>query len=395
MNILFWMNTSFQTTSRHLLIAILDELSKNGNCITVLKKKVDDETEELPEELAGSGIRCISIPMKASDRGNLIARYLKDIEYTVKCKRFLNEEYDAVFVQSSNVAGFVFRILQKKQPRAFTTFNVQDIFPQNAVYSGTLSKNGIPYRFLKHVQCSAYRNADRIITISEDMKELLVDDCGVDSEKIEVIYNWSYKDDVYSKDSLNNKAVSEIYKPGKFNVVYAGNIGRMQNVDVIIEAAKLLKDNKDIWFYIIGNGVYREKLQSRAEEYGIVNISFFPMQPAETAPSIYGLADVNIIPLKKDVYKTALPSKTATCIACQSPVIFAMGKSSKFGKKAVSETGCLLIDSDDVLGLAESIKFIEKGNIDFETGDFFRKYMSKTVNSRRYAEIITRGLRRW
>lgn len=389
MNVLFWMSTSFQTTSRHLLIAILDELTAAGNRVTVLKKKVDDETEDLPEELAGRDIQCISIPVTSSKKSNLIARYLRDVEYIKKCKKYLKPSYDAVFVQSSNVAGLVFKALHKQQPKAIKTFNVQDTFPQNTIYSGTLSEKSLPYRLLKAVQNYAYKNSDYIITISEDMKELLVNDCGVDPSKVEVVYNWSYGDKAYDLASLNVEAVSHIFREGYFNVVYAGNIGMMQNVDVIIEAAKLLKDHQSIWFQIIGNGVYRDKLQARVQEYGIKNISFLPMQPAELAPSIYGFAGVNVIPLKQGVYKTALPSKTATCMACQKPVIFAIGKKSEFGKRVAEETGCLLVDSDDAKELADAITMIEAGTIEVKTSEFFYKNMTKTANSRRYADIIT------
>ena len=68
--------------------------------------------------------------------------------------------------------------------------------------------------------------------------------------------------------------VSKMFKKGIFNVVYAGNIGVMQNVDILIETAKLMKDDKSVWFHIIGNGVYKDKLKARAKEYGITNISF-------------------------------------------------------------------------------------------------------------------------
>ena len=388
MNVLFWMSTSFQTTSRHLLIAILDELTAAGNHVTVLKKKVDDETEDLPEELAGRDIQCISIPVTASKKSNLIARYLKDVEYINKCKKFLNSSYDAVFVQSSNVAGLVFRALHKQQPKAIKTYNVQDTFPQNTVYSGTLSEKSLPYRLLKAVQDYAYKNSDYIITISEDMKELLVNDCGVDPLKVEVVYNWSYQDELYENVDLS--PVAHMFSNDCFNVVYAGNIGVMQNVDILIEAANLMKAEKDVWFHIIGNGVYKDKLEARAKEYGITNISFWPMQPPEMAPPIYSAADVNVIPLVRDVYRTALPSKTATCLACQKPIIFAIGKESKFGQKVMNEAGCPVVEADKAEELVEAIKRIQSGERNIKTGVFFLNYCKKTDNSKKYAETITR-----
>ena len=385
LKILFWMSTSFQTTSRHLLISILTELCKADHQITVLKKKVGDEQEELPPELAGKNIDCVSVKVKASNKSNLVSRYLNDFWYIKKCERYLTKDFDAVFLQSTNVAGFAVKAVRKKLPDAAITFNVQDVFPYNAVFGGKLKKNSLVFKVLASVQRYAYKHADHIITISEDMKETLVAD-GTDASKIEVIYNWSYQDELYENVDLN--AVSHMFSKDFFNVVYAGNIGVMQNVDILIESAKLMKDDNKIWFHIIGSGVYKEKLEERAKEYGITNISFWPMQPPELAPAIYSAADVNVIPLVKDVYRTALPSKTATCLACQKPIIFAIGKTSKFGQKIAQEAGCQVVEADDPEELLEAIRKIQSGETANKEGKFFLNYCGITENSRKYAEII-------
>ena len=385
MKVLFWMSTSFKTTSRHLLISILNELSNAGHEITVVKKKVGDETEELPEELLKSGINCVSVAVKTSNKANLVARYLKDLEYVKKCKKYLTNDYDAVFIQSNNVAGMAVKAVRKKIPNAKITFNVQDIFPYNAVFGGKLKKNSLVFKVLAAVQRYGYNHADHIITISEDMKDTLVAD-GVEASKIAVVYNWSYQDEPYENVDLN--PVANMFNKNFFNVVYAGNIGVMQNVDIVIEAAKLMKDDDSVWFHIIGNGVYKEKLEAKAKEYGIKNISFWPMQPPELAPAIYSAADVNVIPLVKDVFRTALPSKTATCFAYGKPVVFAIGKESKFGQKVLNETGCPVVESDDAKELSDAIKAVKCGEIKCKTKEFFKKNMSISANSRKYGEII-------
>ena len=202
MKVLFWMSTSFQTTSRHLLISVLDEMQKAGHQITVLKKITDGETEELPLELSNRGIKCISVPLEKTKKNNFVKRYLKDIEYILKCNSFLNDRYDAVFVQSTNVAGFVFYMLQKKQKSAIKTLNVQDAFPDNTVFSSIISENSLLYKALRVLQAYAYRKADHIITISEDIKDLLC--CYmIPSEKIEVVYNWSYQDAALNREAEN------------------------------------------------------------------------------------------------------------------------------------------------------------------------------------------------
>ena len=203
---------------------------------------------------------------------------------------------------------------------------------------------GIVYKILSAEQRYAYRHADQIITISEDMKELLIE-IGADSQKTDVVYNWSYTDNLYRYEDVYNEKIEKYLSTGKFNVVYAGNIGAMQNVDVVVETAKLMQDEEDVHFHIFGDGMYKERLQHEAE--GLSNISFWPMQPSELAPSIYAMADVNVIPLAPNIYRTALPSKTATCIACQKPIVMAIGKESVFGRKLSQVEAVKLVDSSN------------------------------------------------
>lgn len=388
MKILFWMFIGFDkhATSEHLLSAIIEQLCKQGNSVHIIQKNTGGIFNPIPESLSRYPVTTDVVPFQAADKGSFIARYLTELKYIYSCNKLFTADYDAVFIQSTTVAGFAVRVIRKKYPRAVVTFNVQDIFPYNAVYSGIVAKNNILFKILAGIQRYGYKHSDHIITISEDMKDTLVSD-GIETEKIEYIYNWSYQDEVYENVDLT--PVGHMFESSYFNVVYAGNIGIMQNVDIIIEAAKLMKDEKTIWFHIIGNGVYKDKLEAKAKKFGINNISFWNMQPPSIAPAIYSAADVNIIPLVKNVYRTALPSKTATCLACQKPIIFAIGKSSKFGQKIIDEAGCLVVEPDRADELSVAIKQIKDGVRINKTGIFFKKYCSITQNSQKYAEIIT------
>ena len=388
MRVLFWMFIGFDrhATSEHLLSAIIERLCEAGHSVHIIQKDTGGDLPIIPEKLSRYDVTTDVIPYQAADKGNFIARYLAELKYINNCKKFIASNYDAVFIQSNNLAGFAVKAIRNKLPKAIVTFNVQDIFPYNVVFSGTIRKNSVMFCVLAGIQRYGYKHSDHVITISEDMKDTLVAD-ETEVDKVEVIYNWSYQDETY--ENVDLAPVAHVFKKDYFNVVYAGNIGVMQNVDIIIEAAKLMKDDNDVWFHIIGNGVYREKLELRASEYGIKNISFWPMQPPELAPVIYSAADVNVIPLIKDVYKTALPSKTATCLACQKPIIFAIGMDSKFGQKCMKEAGCSVVESDHPDELVEAIQKILNGEKDEKAGKFFRKYCGITENSGKYAEIIT------
>lgn len=373
-------------------MAMIEQLCRAGHSVHIIQKGTGGQLPAIPQTLAQYAVTTDVIPFKAASKGNFVARYLGELKYVHDCKKVLRAGYDAVFIQSNTVAGFAVGAVRAVLPKARVTFNVQDIFPYNAVFGGSIKQNGALFRVLAAVQRYGYKHSDHIVTISEDMKDTLVQD-GTAASKIQVIYNWSYQDEVYEDRDMD--CLPEMFDSTYFNVVYAGNIGMMQNVDILIEAARLLKGHKDIWFHIIGDGLYKEKLQEKAKKYELRNLSFWPMQPSELAPTIYSAASVNVIPLVKNVYRTALPSKTATCLACRKPVIFAIGKESKFGQKVMQETGCLVVESDRPEELVAAIKvMLAKKEWTF-TGDFFGRYCKRTENSRKYAQIIAGKLETW
>ena len=395
MKVLFLMNGSFSchSTSEHLLEAIILQLASNGNQVHVIQMLKETDKLTLPDTIKELAVTTEAVYIKPQNKTNFVVRYLNVLKNYAHCKCAIkrNSESDAVFLQSTNGAGFAVKLVRKYLRNAVITYNVQDIFPYNLAYSGKLKKNGIVFKTLAGIQRYGYRNSDHIITISEDMKDTLISD-GIPSEKIEVVYNWSYQDEPY--ENIDTTRVSHMFDNKYFNVVYAGNIGVMQNVDILVEAAKLMKDDATVWFHIIGDGVYKEKLIARAKDYEISNISFWPMQPPELAPLIYHSADVNVIPLVKNVYRTALPSKTATCLACQKPIIFAIGKKSKFGNKVMNEADCVVVESDDPSELRDSIYYYKNNNHKGRGFRFYQENCLKTYNSKQYANIITEGCMR-
>lgn len=389
MRILFWMNTGFRTTSRHILISVLRALCEKGHKVTVVHKAENDIADIL-RDFSNYDIEFHAINVKKAAKANLIHRFILEVIYLFKSQKSIVKNFDVAFVQSSNMLGLYVWYLRNKNKKARIVLNVQDIFPINASFSGNLSKKGVVYKILSAMQSYAYKKASHIITISEDMKKILVEE-GAEESKVSVIYNWSYQDQLYDHKSIDFTNVSHMFNTEKFNVVYAGNIGVMQNVEIVVRTANLLKENKKIHFHVIGDGVRKDKLVSMAKELSLDNISFWPMMSSLDAPSIYSSADVNVIPLVKDVYKTALPSKTATCIACGKPIIFCIGTDSLFANKAKKEIGCFLADSHDYEGLRNAILSVYNNPATSDYKVYFESYFQMSKNSDKYAEIIAKN----
>lgn len=395
MKILMWLSIGLdrRTPSEHLLTAIVEALYEKGHTVHILQKSSGGDKPSLPDNMARLGVTTTCVSQNQAGKSNFVGRYLADLQYVMKCRKYLKTlEFDRVFMQSSNVAGMQTATLRQLHRNVPLTFNVQDIFPENAVYSRTMKKDSMPYRVLSAIQKKAYRDADRIITISEDMKDQLLE-LGVDEDKISVIYNWSYQDEVYDPEQTTSEVVDRLMPEDDFNVVYAGNIGLMQNVEIVVETAAKMKNEPKIRFHIFGDGLYRKKLEARTQELGLENVVFHDMLPAEHAPALYCKADVNIIPLAENIYRTALPSKTATCLACQKPIILAIGEKSRFGHVLSKKTGCKITGSNDAEGMAKAILSIYEEKNELSVKEIFSQAFRLSANSAAYAQIIAENRR--
>lgn len=395
MKVLFLLNMDFtsQGPSNHLFEGILKKSLEDGNIVHLIKKSIKNKNPNTPEEiLKNKNISADSIKIDETEKTNFIARYLVDLIYAFKCVKYYRKkkEFDVVFLQSCNTAFFHIALLKffLKKP---ILYNVQDIFPDNTSTIGVLKKSNIIYKILYFMQNQAYKNADRIITISEDMKKTLIEK-KISADKIEVVHNWSYSDNFINIKDTENKFLKKYgISNNQFKVVYAGKIGALQNVEIIVKAANKLKDNKKIDFYIIGDGIKKSEIISYVNDNNLKNIKFFPLHPSEYATHIYSMADINIIPLKKGVIKTALPSKTATCLICEKPIIACVDVDSKYSKMIASCEKCYSVDSNDVSELAKCIENNFNNGVGGRSKDLrklFEDIFLQEVNIKKYIDCM-------
>ena len=157
---------------------------------------------------------------------------------------------DCVYLVSTPpIQGLIGAFMKKKKHIPFV-YNVQDIFPDSLVGSGLAKKNGFLWRLGSYITRFTYKYCDRIIVISQDFKNNLLSK-GVPENKIEVIYNWVDEDKVYPVEDSMNPLFDEFnITRSKFRVVYAGNLGNAQNIDILIDAASRLKNSDNIEFII-------------------------------------------------------------------------------------------------------------------------------------------------
>lgn len=323
-----------QYSDYHLMRDILLEILGKGHHVVLIQKQYFD-IPNYPTQFEpywGKQLKVYNIRFEKKKSNNLKVRYLADILYYAKaCKLLRTFSPQAIFLQSNNTAFYTV-FYARHILKCPVLYNEQDIFPENALYAGILTSKSLIYRIAHLLQWYTYKNVAALSTISEDMKATIVTKYGIPPSKVEVIYNWGHEGLGANEENKNSFLIRYPKRKNEFRVVYAGNLGKMQNVELILRTAQNMKTVSDVTFYIVGGGVNKEALLGFAEVNQLENVKFVDMQPPEEVADLYASADVNLIPLKKGLIYAALPSKTADCLLANKPIITCVDKESSFAE---------------------------------------------------------------
>ena len=256
---------------------------------------------------------------------------LRALRYTLVCIKHFNRAVfskdarscDLMFISSTPPIQGAMAALVKKCRRDHIPFiyNLQDIFPDSLVGTGLAKKDGILWKIGRVIEDFTYRNAEKIIVISQDFKRNIMAK-GVPEEKIEVIYNWVDEQAVVHIPREENKLFEKYnLDPNKFYITYCGNIGLTQNMDLLLDVAKELSSEENIHFVLVGEGADKTRVKARVENENINNISFLPFQPYEDISHVFSLGNAGLIISKPGVGENSVPSKTWSIMSAECPVI--------------------------------------------------------------------------
>ena len=254
---------------------------------------------------------------------NSLARFLR--YFSVSMLQFYygvrTKNIDLIYVASTPPIQGAMAALVKKFKRVPFVYNLQDVFPDSLAGTGLAKKGGLLWKIGRVIENFTYRNADKIIVISEDFKRNIMVK-GVPEEKIEVIYNWVDQNAVVDIPREENKLFDKYgLNRGKFYITYNGNIGLTQNMDMLLEVAKALETNEDIHFVLVGNGAYLEDVKRIITERNVSNVTLLPFQPYEDISHVFSLGDVSLVISKPGVGANSVPSKTWSIMSASRPVL--------------------------------------------------------------------------
>ena len=208
------------------------------------------------------------------------------------------------------------------------------------------------------------------------------------------MYNWVDENAVVPVAKEDNPLYDELgINREKFSVVYAGNFGHAQNIDVTIAAAEKLKDFEDIQFLMFGTGGLVDDYKKIAQEKGLNNMFFFPLQPVEKVSQVYSLGNLGVVACKKGLGKGAFPSKTWSIMSAGTPVIANYDEYTDL-ERLVKDNGLGVFSAaDDSEQMSQRImEMYNNRELCAEYGRNARQYIldnvSKEKSTQKYVDVI-------
>lgn len=338
---------------------ICEELVKQGHDVTVITDvpnypmgNVYDGYKKIREEVR-NGVkiyRCFTIPRKKG----VIMRFLNYYSFSISSTLFinkLNEKFDRVFVyQLSPVMMANAAIKYKKKNNTKMILYCLDLWPES-LCAGGIKQNSLIYNIYKNISKKIYYNADKILITSKTFKSYFNEKFNINDDKIE--YLPQYAESLFIPEKCRKIG------NGNIDLLFAGNIGKAQNIDLIIKAADILRDIKNLNWHVVGDGSEFQNCKKMVEDLKLTNFFLYGRKPLEEMPDYYSKADAMIVTLSGDsVVSTTLPGKVQSYMAAGKPIIASANGETKI---VIDEAQCgFCAKADDIDDLVRVVKeFIE------------------------------------
>lgn len=246
---------------------------------------------------------------------------------------FAFRKYEVVYITNPPMAYLLSLIFSNR----FSVI-IYDVYP-DALKNIGIQASHFLYRKWEQWNRRVFKKADRIFALSDGMAALL--SYYTVPEKISVVPLWTDMSRFRPVKKDVNPFIRAQGLKGKFVVLYSGNIGYTHNVESIIEVANRLKEEKDIYFLIIGEGGKKAVLEKQSNSYGLKNCRFLTWQPQETLPYSLAAADLAVVTINEKTARLSVPSKTFNMMAVGVPLLCIAPEDSELNRLVKKyDTGC-------------------------------------------------------
>jgi glycosyltransferase involved in cell wall biosynthesis len=292
-------------------------------------------------------------------RTNFVGRLINYFSFTFSVAlRFMElRKYKAVIVYSNPpvlplIASLAYKFFNTK-----VVFVSYDVYPEMAYITNTISEDSIISKLMKIMNKSIFKRVNKVVALSNEMKSYLLEHrLALSEQQVEVIPNW-YEDNGVTKTaiSIKSKSFSSIKKDKNLIVSYFGNLGICQDLDTIIDAIRLLKDNSKVQFIFAGHGNKMGILRNIVENENLTNVNVFDFLHGQEFQDALNISDCFIVSLADGLTGLAVPSKTYSYMMAGKPVIAIIGPESDIAKDLTRNNAGYALREGESLKLVDAV----------------------------------------
>lgn len=315
----------------------------------------------------GSIIRVHPFPGKS--KSNLLRRALGFIafSYAVGIRSVhadgLPFKVDGVLAMSPpltlGLTGWFTKIIR----RAPLVFNIQDVFPDAAIQTGAISNKRI-IAAAKWLERMSYQRSDAVVLLSQDLRTNIAN--KIDKkfhQRLHVIPNFVDTSAITPQDRMTTYR-RELGIGDQLVVMYAGNVGFSQSLNLVVDAAARFPD---IAFVINGDGAARKKLEEDCAQ--LANVYFGDYQPIERLSEVLATGDIHLVPLRAGLASVSVPSKSYSILAAGRPMLAAIDPGTEIPNMLEQSGAGVAVEPDNSAAFIEALsQLVSKRNQLHEMG---------------------------
>lgn len=343
-------------------------------------------------------VSILRVPLMPRGKGGGLRLMLNYLSFVASASlfgpfRLRGQDFDAVLVYApSPLLQAIPAVFIKWLKRAPLAVWVQDLWPESMSATGFVKNRTILGAVERCVRW-IYRHTDLVLAQSEEFVEGIARYAS--GRPIEVHYNSVAPTLIAdARPDAGECPVPALTEPS-FNVVFAGNLGKAQGLDVVLDAAARLRDEAAIRIFLIGSGSDGEHLAARIRDERLTNVVMPGRFPYSSMPSIFQHADALLVVLRSDaVLDLTIPSKLGVYLATGRPIIASLDGA---GARVVAESGGgMVCAAQDAEGLAKAMEDMAAMSPDerIQMGGRGRDYYARRFEAGKLADDLSARLRK-
>lgn len=341
--------------------------------------------KNIPMHEIHNNVEITRIKYIETGRNKKIGRLINQFTFMLSCatKIFKFHNYKAIVVYSNPPVLPLIPVLSKKLWKTKIVFVSYDVYPEIAQVTNVADENGIMSKIMRMINNSLFKNVDKVVALSKEMKEFIASKRNVDKKIIDVIPNWYEVLPQTKEVSCSIPELANFKNEGNFIVSYFGNMGICNDMETIIDVVFKNKNPK-VKFIFAGHGNKMQQIKEKCGRNDNVYISEF--LHGDDFRYAQEISDCFIISLEPGLEGLCVPSKTYCYMAQGKPIIAIISKNTDIAKDIITENIGTVAENGDAHSI---IEFVEKICEDNELQQAMSQKCKKVFMQKYTKEICT------